>query len=222
MRPSFRKMWEKGCFLSVAVRKWCDPADREIFECPLPDVDRPRKEGDGPLQAVADVVVRYQETKECQRKKAEALERMREEILSLLFNEDLLAYGFAIGGNDRSPRLISSEFWDNAEVDWDNEIADNGNSKFNRLRIIDPSEHPELGLQPKIGRPSNKEKIYSACEALIQRDEDFFRLPNKRKIQRVRDHIKFEHPEIDVDGPGMGDDAIRKRIKEFKDKYVKR
>ena len=222
MLPNPREMWERGYLLSVAVGEWCDPEDREIYDRPLPDNDRPYKPEDGLLQAIAGVSSWYLATRECERKKAEALERMREEILLQLFNEALLAYGFAIGKNDRSPRLISPEFWDNAEVDWGKEIADNGNSKFNRLRIIEPSEYPELELQPKIGRSTNKEEIYSACKALSKRDEDFSQLPNKKKIQQVRDHIKSEHPEIDVDGPGMGDDAIRKRIKEFKDKNVKR
>lgn len=215
-------MWEEGCCLSVAVRTWCDPEDREIYECPLPDHDRLFKAEDGWLQHIRGALSWHMETRECERKKDEALEKMRDKIVFRLIKEDLLAYGFVVGKNNRSPRLISSEFWDNAEVDWVKEIADNGNSKFNRIRIIDPSEYPELELKAKIGRPSHKEKIYSACEALIERDKEFFRLPNKTKIQRVRDYIESKYPEIDVDGPGMGDDVIRKRIKEFKDKNVKR
>ena len=221
MRPKPREMWEKGMPLSEAVLKWCDPQDREIFERQLPDDYLALKEGEKPFQTLSRMLVSHLEIKGCQRQKANALEIMREEILLKLFNEELLAYGFAMGRNDRSPRLISPEFWYNAKVDWEQEIVDNGNSKFNRLRIIDPYEYPELELQPKIGRPTKKEKIYSACKELFKRDNGFFQLVNKTKVQKVREYIKHKHPEIDVYGPSMGDDAIRKRIKEFKDKYVK-
>ncbi len=211
----------KSCFLSDAVLKWCEPEDRKIYQRQCPDNFEPYIEVSGPLKPIANFLMQFPQKQQFQTRRKEALGRMREEILLELYNEELLAYGFAIGKNDRSPRLIPWEFWENAEVDWNDGTVKNGESKYNRLRIIDPYQYPELELQPKIGRKTYKKEIHSACEELYKLDNGFFQLTNKEKARLVREHIKSRYPKIDIYGPGMGDDTVRKLIKELEKKHLK-
>jgi len=145
---------------------------------------------------------------------------MRKDLIQWLTDEDFYAFGFPVSPKPlRVPRLIICDFWINAEIDWENEIAEDANLKFQRIRIVDPEEFPEIELRPKIGRRSYKLLIFKAIKEILKTNGDFQNETNKKKAEQIRDYIISHWPEIDPFGPGLGDDAIRKITNSyFKDK----
>jgi len=141
---------------------------------------------------------------------------MQKDLVCWLTQEEFFAYGFPVFPKPlRVPRLIICDFWINAEINWDSEIAEDANLKFQRIRIIDPEVFPKIERRPKIGRKSFKPLIYCAIEEILKNNQHFKNETNKKKAEQIRNYLISHHPKINPYGPGLGDDAIRKHVNSF-------
>lgn len=155
------------------------------------------------INAVGDALQRPQ--------RKENLRRiMQQEQVELLKQKTFIAYGFPANTNIRTPRRIEPDFWINNNINWENEFAEDANSKFIRIRIIDPDNFPNIDFKPKIGRKSYKPLIHNAIKEISRTNNNFLIQTHKEKAQQIRENISFHDPKINPYGPGLGDDTIRK------------
>lgn len=113
----------------------------------------------------------------------------------------------------RTPNRIAQDFWRSADVDFAGGSAEGAERIWRDVRVLNVLEHPELAGPPKIGRPTQEDKILAAINSVDC--PDFRKLRNKQKWEEIRKSIKLQYPNIDIYGQGLGDDAIRKHYSKY-------
>lgn len=213
-----QEIWKKGKPLNEAWLNFANEEAKAKYDAtreppPVPDIT---KAEDGWEAAAMTVQAVSQPFQQFQRRKA-LVESMQSALCVRLLNEELYAYGSpAHTSSDRTPRRIHSEFWENPDINWEKGIANDANSKFQRIRIVDPRDFPEIELKPTIGRKTHKALIYQAIEGILPNCPEFEKLQNKQQIEKVREFIATKNPHLDpYEGKGFGDDAIRKHVKTY-------
>lgn len=119
-----RKIWEKGTSLDDAWYAWSNEKWREEYDALESYPPPPADAGQNALAAVAGIIGAYQRTKDAPLERAKIADIMKSDLLEWLQEEELFAYGFPVSpAVARSPRRIASDFWSNANIDWDQNSA---------------------------------------------------------------------------------------------------
>lgn len=211
-----REFWDLGTPLNDAWLNWALPENRERYtENPAQKIiDDPSDQSPG--RSLLHLVTSVASALDRPRRQIDLKRIMRLDLVQWLREEEFYALGFPVRPNpSRTPRYIPCEFWINAEVNWEKEIAEDTDIGFKRIRVVDPLEFPEFELKPKIGRKSHKTLIYQAIDRIQKLVSDFERKRTKEQIRLIREFIESENPQLDVYGKGFGDDAIRKHVKSY-------
>ena len=211
-----REIWEKGIPLNEAWDVWAteenykklEEEHENYFSNPSENISF----ADG-LRRLSSGVLKFNKL---QQDKTAALSRMRRDLIEWLTEEELFALGFPVlPAAERTPRLISKEFWINAKIDWEGEIANDEVSKFQRITVVGPEDFPEINIKPKVGRKSHKDLIIRAIQELEKITSDFENYTNKNKTNRIWDYLNIHNPELIRDSRGLKDDTLRKIISSY-------
>lgn len=213
MATNPREIWKKGTPLSEAWRIWATEENQNKLdknhEFDFAKQSENKNLADG-LRQLSVGILKFNNLK---KEKAAAVINMKRDLVEWLTEEDLFAFGNPVLPTaERTPRLISNEFWFNAKINWESDIANDEVSTFQRIKVVSPEDFPEINIKPKIGRKSHKPLIHEAIERLIGNDPNFENKSHKIKAKLIRGYIEKYSEGIDPYGPGLGDDAIRKIV----------
>lgn len=211
-----REIWEKGTRLGESWNALATESNRER----LRKLDSPNSFEIADNQILSEKLFHLsrtlQNTINKPKERIEIVSSMKRDLIEWLVEGEFYAFGFpVIPKAERTPRRIPNEFWANAEINWNGDIANDEYNKFQRIRIIDPIEFPEIDLKPKIGRKTNRELIYKAIADSLQHNANFANETHKAKANSIREFLKASNRKINPYGPGFGDDAIRKHVNSY-------
>jgi len=214
-----KALWERGIPLQSAWESLASPKEAESLQLvkgwqPQIDESPPSSVWDG----VARIAGAAGDLQSSIRRAREVREAFEDRILDELFNEELYGFGYPVAPSPaRMPRRIDPAFWDGCEVAWDDGKAWLDNVFFNRIRIVDPNDHPQFDLSPKRTGPiSHADKINWAISYHAENDDDFWEKGDAIRIRRMRKSIKDEF-EIDTNSVrGFSDKTFEKYILAFK------
>lgn len=115
----------------------------------------------------------------------------------------------------RVPRKIHFDFWRNAEIDWEKEIAKDAARVYQRILVVDPEDFPGRELFPGMGPKYFASEIREAMSELEIELRNFgtSEMPHKVRANFVRERVKRNHPKINTDGRGFDVDTIRRHFK---------
>ncbi len=147
-----REIWDEGVLLDDAwltLARAKTKADyAATFDSPEEDYSTAEGRRDALIRASSRLLGHSPEVT----RRAQLREAMQSDLLDWLLYEAHYAYGFPVRpSRDRTPRRIPSEFWENPDINWEKGIANDANSEFQRIRIVDPRDFSETELKPKIG-----------------------------------------------------------------------
>ena len=147
-----------------------------------------------------------------QRQKQLALD-MQAQLIARLKNNRVIAVAFPLWPSPaRIPRYIGSEFWTSAQINWEEESAQDQSAEFHRIRIFNPAKFPAFELNRPTGRKTNKQLIDWAISEIRKASPKFKDQVHKTKCDQIREFIRLNCKGMEPTGRGWGDDAIRKHI----------
>lgn len=212
-----REIWEKATPLNEAWRVFPDSKLREeLGRCEAgPEVSAIDFQK-GFWETVAAVSSQLAITLDTPKRLQHLIEELRLSLRGLLASGRLIAFAFPTWPSEaRIPRRIQDHFWVNSEINWEQETAQDQSYRFQKIRVIDPDQFPEIEFQPPIGRKTNREMIESALSDCLREIPKFADANNKFKIEEIRKRIKANNPECDPYGPGFHADTIRGHMKSY-------
>lgn len=199
-----RHFWESGVPLRDAWRHFASVADQKaLSDLPEP-LDAMAKfagdhAGDG-LKAIADAIAigirASQEHRAIQ-------DRLHEELLTDLFNEQLTATGFRERPSlSSAPVLIEAEHFAEGVAHWEQSKFEANGRLWNRVNISS-LEKPMIR-----NVPNSRDAIEAAIHELIAKNADLATAPGKIRCDAVRAKIG----QIYVPGNGLSDQNIEKHF----------
>lgn len=199
-----RLFWQNGILLRDAWRHFATAADQKALDEMPRALDAMTKfaseHADGGLKAIADAVALGVRTRQVRREKEDQL---REELLTDLFNAQIIATGFRERPSlSSAPVLIDAEHFAEGVADWEQSKFEANGRIWNRVRVSSP-------IEPTVRKvPNSGEAINSAIHALIEKNTEFAIAPRKKQCDLVRKEIGRTY----CSGNGLSDQNIAKRI----------
>jgi len=212
-----RKIWDLATPLNKAWLRFSDSKLRANYESELgsqsvPIID-PNSSGFEKVLIGLRELTKIANSPARQKK---MVQDMQMQLAESLRSNRLVAVAYPLWPSPaRIPRYIGPEFWASAEIDWEGETAQDQSAKLHRIRIFDPADFPGLELNPPIGRKTHKQFIYWAISELLGKNPEFKNQVHKAKCDQIRKFIKLNCKDIDPNGRGWGDDAIRKHVSAY-------
>ncbi len=214
-----KALWDQGISLHLAWEEYA-PAEMREKLLTLNEPVQPTEISSekGFLENIGGVLREIQIAQGRTQLRSELIEKIKDEVICDLYNEDLYAYGYPVApSRARTPRKIDPNFWYDPKVDWDGCAASTLQNSFYRIRVIDPDNYPQLDFSPKTPGPKSKRNIImEALEFHHKNDEDFWYITDVKRIHRLKKTIKHNFPEIDILQRGFGEKNFQKYILEFK------
>ena len=199
-----RQLWESGIPLHDAWRHFASDADQKLLdELPLAMDAMAQFASDntgGGIKALLDASALGVGAAKA---RLDAKNRLREELLTDLFNEQLVAVGFrerpSLGS---APVTIDAEHFDLGIADWEQSKFEANGRVWNRVKV-GALEVPTI---PKV--PSSREAIEAAIYALIGKNAEYATAPGKIRCDAVRSEIGQEY----IPGNGLSDQNIERHF----------
>ena len=206
-----RQLWDAGVILSEAWTAFAVPDEVGAFEN-APDIWQSLIQ-QAPLMAEGKkgFFALLQDAVSASRAKDDLRERLRDDLLDALYNNDLDAYGYRTAPSvGRSPvRILADVFYD-CWTDWDaNSVAGLG-ARYEQVRIVDPKRltgHPALNPPERGSRIA----IESAIRAVAANPE-FLAKDRLPQCDAVRSYLAGTGFDIDGNRNGLSDQNIAKLI----------
>lgn len=154
----------------------------------------------GGLTAMANALALGVHTAQTRRAKEDEL---RDELLTDLFNEQLVAAGYRERPSLGSvPVLIGPEHFYQGEADWDQSKFEANGRIWNRVRVNALKPPPARSL------PNSRNAIDAAIRTLITINPDLAKAPGKIRCDAVRAEIGQNY----ISGNGLSDQNIEKHF----------
>ena len=119
----------------------------------------------------------------------DAIKALREKLLDRLYEGALAAIAYREAPSRGSfPGHIDGDFFDDADMDWEQDSAEAFGKRFNRIRIYDPATLP-VGVKPKIGRTGSTDAINAALDQIMRDNPNFCNLSRKDQCQTIIDFL---------------------------------
>lgn len=180
-----------------------------------PDIDAEK-----PIVSIAKAVLFFGQMPQLQkakeRQQTQIRDALREHLRFWLETGELMGCGNQVLPTPtRVPRKIQPDFWQQAEIDWDHEIARDAHRTYQRILVIDPEDFPGRELFPAMGP---KYFSYEIREAMIELENQLPKfktseMAHKVRAIEVRNLIKANYPKININGRGFDVDTIRRHYK---------
>lgn len=167
----------------------------------------------------------------------DAADACRHDVRSKLIDRRLLGFGLEPAAGFHDAPILTPVAWWFGQIGWRANRVDFGSRSLIDLRIIERDRFDEIrsmmapkptaapaisGPQPPLpktrGAPSSKATIDAAIERLVAHDLLDIDRPKAAYYALIRTEIGKIFPQIDPEGRGYSDEAIRKRLKPFYDK----
>lgn len=199
-----RLLWENSIPLRDAWRHFASNADQGLLDEMPRALEAMTKfasdhAGNG-LKAIADAIAIGVRTSQEHRA---VQDRLREDLLTDLFNEQLIATGFrerpSLSG---APVLIEAGHFAECVADWEQSKIEANGRLWNRVRI----SPPEKPIVRKV--PNSRDAIEVAICALVAKNADFAKAPGKIRCDAVRAEIGQNY----VPGNGLSDQNIERHF----------
>lgn len=199
-----RQLWESGVPLRNAWRHFASDADQKLLdELPLAMDAMAQFASDntgGGIKALLDASALGVRAAKA---RLDAENRLREELLTDLFNEQLVAVGFrerpSLGS---APVTIDAEHFDLGIADWEQSKFEANGRVWNRIKV-GALEVPTIRKVP-----NSREAIEAAIHEIIAKNADFATAPGKMRCDAVRVEIGQSY----MPGNGLSDQNIEKHF----------
>lgn len=209
-----------GVPLREAIAKFASQDLLDEFEEALQPITHPEFDQQKPWMSVVKGISFLAQIPQLEKAKFEQQARVQNELQEHL--KFWLETGELVGcGNQvspvstRTPRKIQTDFWRNAEINWESEIAKDAVRVYQRILIIDPDDFPGRAIFPGMGPKYFATEIREAMRELEIEISKFktSETPHKVRANLVRERVKRNHPKINTNGRGFDVDTIRRHFK---------
>ena len=140
-------------------------------------------------------------------KRNNIIDKMKEDILDKLYDEDLVALGIRTRPSKGCyPVEIDAAFFDYAEADWQKSTLEGLGRLYADVRIYDP--RAVAAINPAKQRKGSVDIIEGAIADLKASMPDFCNLPRKSACEMIRGKLG----KTEISGNGLSDKNLSKRI----------
>ncbi|RYZ92650.1 MAG: hypothetical protein EOP06_03610, partial [Proteobacteria bacterium] len=153
------------------------------------------------IQSVSFLFLAPSQQKAKAEQEARALDLMRDHLRYWMEVGELVGYGSQVAPTQvRVPRKIPADFWVNAQIDREQEVARDAARTYQRLLVIDPMDFPSEVFQPAFGPKYFGKQIFAVMEKLNSEIPNFrtAELSHKQRASLIRNRLSAECPSLNL------------------------
>lgn len=204
------QIWNAGLPLDAAWHRFADPELRNSFEQMPGGMETVNSAIEGleklpPVAMIGTFFGAVSSGVQQRQQRDNLILEMQSELLTDLFNSQLIATGYRPGGRD--PLQIDPDLFDDPEIDWNKSALRSRGQEYLDIRITDPTDIPPVTSERNRDRGS-RAAILAAIDQVALRIPDFCKMNRSEAAQLVRGEIGIEY----YSGNGLSDQNIIKLI----------